>query len=415
MNLKILDKLLKRIKIIKLAKVLRLNPHFFFDLVIFHFSKLFRANVDDNLIVLGAANGKAFIGNPKYLYIFLEKNTNYKLLWFSKSREQIKKLEEKGINCIYTYSLGAIRTLRKARAVFVSHGWGDILPINFPPRTVVVQTWHGGFIKVKGKNPYVTKYINSKWTTLTRLKIRYYQFFDYVISASSDKDQLNIASNVFKFPIERIITTGYPRNDILFSDDFNVIKRIKNNYNIPDNIKRIILYAPTYREVISKNKPFEKGDIIELNKLCKETDTIFLIKAHINEELINFTDFEYILLASKHADIQELLLISDILVTDYSSVTCDFLLLNRPILLYTYDYDEYVSHRGIYYKNLEEIAPGPLIFSPSELIDAIKNIEDIYNKYKSKATQIRDYFNRYKDGNSSIRLLTFLNLKNSID
>ena len=78
MKLKILDIVLKRIKIIKLAKVLRLNPHFFFDLVIFHFSKLFRANVNDNLIVLGAANGKAFIGNPKYLYIFLKKNTNYR-------------------------------------------------------------------------------------------------------------------------------------------------------------------------------------------------------------------------------------------------------------------------------------------------------------------------------------------------
>ncbi|MFX0140772.1 MAG: CDP-glycerol glycerophosphotransferase family protein [Candidatus Hodarchaeota archaeon] len=410
MNWKILDNILKRIKIIKIAKVLRINPHFFFDLVIFHFSKIFKANVNDNLIVLGAANGKAFIGNPKYLYIFLKNNTNYKLLWFSRSKELIRKLKQMGINCIFTYSLDAIRTLRKARAVFVSHGWGDILPIKFPPRTVVVQTWHGGFIKIKGKHPYVTKYINSKWTTLTRLKIRYYQFFDYVISASSDINQLNIASNVFNFPVERIITTGYPRNDILFSTDSNVKKRLKSNYNIPDNIKRIILYAPTYREVISKKKPFERGDIINLNRLCKDTDSIFLIKAHINEDLVSFTDFEYARLVSKNADIQELLLISDILITDYSSVICDFLLLNRPILLYTYDYDEYINHRGIYYKNLEEIAPGPLLFSPKELIDAIKNIEDIYKNYKSKAAQIRDYFNKYKDGNSSKRLLKFLKL-----
>ena len=410
MNLRILDNVLKRIKIIKLAKVLRLNPHFFFDLVIFHFSKLFKANVNDNLIALGAANGKAFIGNPKYLYLFLKKNTNYKLLWFSKSKDQIKKLKQEGINCVYTYSLDAIRTLRKARAVFVSHGWGDILPIKFPPRTVVIQTWHGGFIKIKGKNPYVTTYINSKWTTLTRLKIRYYQFFDYVISASSEKFQLNIASNVFKFPVERIITTGYPRNDILFSNDSNLIKKIKRNYNIPDKIKRIILYAPTYREVISTKKPFEKEDLIELNNLCKDTDTIFLIKAHINEELINFTDFEYIQLASKNTDIQELLLISDILITDYSSVTCDFLLLKRPILLYTYDYDEYISYRGIYYKNLEEIAPGPLLYTANELIDAIKNISDIFEKFKAKAINIRDFFNKFNDGNSSERLLRFLKL-----
>ncbi|MHA1526872.1 MAG: CDP-glycerol glycerophosphotransferase family protein, partial [Promethearchaeota archaeon] len=267
-----------------------------------------------------------------------------------------------------------------------------------------------GFIKIKGKNPYVTSYINSKWTTLTRLKIRYYQFFDYVISNSSEKFQLNIASNVFKFPVERIITTGYPRNDILFSNDSNLIKKIKKNYNIPDKIKRIILYAPTYREVVSTKKPFEKEDLIELNNLCKDTETIFLIKAHINEELINFTDFEYIQLASKNTDIQELLLISDILITDYSSVTCDFLLLKRPILLYTYDYDEYISYRGIYYKNLEEIAPGPLLYTANELIDAIKNISDIFEKYKAKAIEIRDFFNKFNDGNSSERLLRFLKL-----
>ena len=332
MNLKSLNKILFKIKIIKFAKILRINPHFFFDLVIFHFSKLFRANVDDNLIVLGVANGKAFIGNPKYLYCFLKENTNYELLWFSKSKEQIKELKKKGINCVYTYSLESIRILRKARAVFVSHGWGDILPIKFPPRTVVVQTWHGGFIKIKGKHPYVTKYINSKWTALTRLKIRYYQFFDYAISSSSEKIQLDITSNVFKFPIERIITTGYPRNDILFSKNLNLLKKLKKDYNIPDNSKRIILYAPTYREIISEKKPFENEDLINLNNLCKETDTIFLIKAHINEEIINFKNFKNIKLVSKHADIQELLLISDILVTDYSSVLCDYLLLNRPIL-----------------------------------------------------------------------------------
>lgn len=410
MNFKILDKLLNKIKIFKVAKVLRINPHFFFDLVIFNLSKLFRANIDDNLIILGAANGKAFIGNPKYLYFFLREHTNYKLIWFSKSKKLIEELKQKGIKCVYTYSIDSIRLLRKARAVFVSHGWGDILPIRFSPRTVVIQTWHGGFIKVKGKHPYVTKYINSKWTTLTRTNIRYHQFFDYAISSSSKKKQLNIASNVFNFPVERIITTGYPRNDILFSKDSTLIKKIKRNYNIPDNFKRIILYAPTYREKFSTGKPFEKEDFIKLNNICKETDTIFLIKAHINENIVNFLTLDNIKLVSKDIDIQELLLISDILVSDYSSVLCDYLLLDRPILLYPYDYDEYISHRGIYYKHLEEISPGPIIYTPDELIDSLRNINEIYSKYKQKAENIRDFFNKYKDGRSSERLLSFLKL-----
>jgi CDP-glycerol glycerophosphotransferase len=396
----------------RIAKILRLDPHFFFDFIIFHFSKLFRAKVNDNLIILGAANGKAFIGNPKYLYYYLKNNTDYELIWLTKSKELKEELNKKDIKCVNNYSLDAIRHLRKARAVFVSHGWGDILPIRFPPRTMVVQTWHGGFIKIKGKHRYVKKYIESKWTRLTRTNIRYSQFFNYVISASSEEELINIASEVFNFPKERIIITGYPRNDILFSNDQLLLKQLKKKYNIPSDINRIILYAPTYREIISNKEPFKSEDLVELNIICIETKSIFLIKAHINEKIINFRDFKNIRLIRKDADIQELLLISDILISDYSSVICDYVLLDRPVLLYTYDYDEYISHRGIYYKKLEDIAPGPLLYTAEELFNAINNIDDIYKQYKSKAKKVKNYFNKYQDGNSSERLLRFLKLIN---
>jgi len=410
MKLKFLNHILYKIKIIKIAKILRINPHFFFDFLIFHFSKLFRANVDDNLIILGAANGKAFIGNPKYLYYYLRENTNYKLYFVVKSKELQKELEYKGIKTIYAYSIEAIKLLRKARAVFVSHGWADILPIKFSPRTVVIQTWHGADIKIIGKNPYVTKYINSYWTSITRTKIRYYDFFDYVINPSGEKKPLEISAKAFNFPIQRILSIGYPRNDILFVKDTKFIENLKKNYEIPNYIKRIILYAPTYRENFTSKEPFTNEDLIKLNNLCKESNTIFLMKAHINEKVIDLKNFENISTVRKDADIQELLLISDILITDYSSVYCDFLLLNRPVLLYTYDYDEYVSNRGIFYDHLDEIAPGPLIYSGNDLINAIKDIEKIRADYKSKAILVRDYFNKYKDGKSSERLLKFLKL-----
>ena len=339
----------------------------------------------------------------------MKQNTNYKLIWFSKSKSLIRELKLNGINCVYNFSIEAVRLLRKARAVFVSHGWGDILPVRFPPRTIVIQTWHGGFIKIKGKHRYVNKYINSKWTTLTRTKIRYHQFFDYVISASSERKLLNITSDVFKFPKERIITTGYPRNDILFSKDPHLLNELKKKYNI-SNSMRTILYAPTYRELKSKKEPFDDEVLIKLNKFCQEFSYTFIIKAHINEKIVSFKDLGNIKIIKKDVDIQELLLISDILVTDYSSVICDYLLLERPILLYTYDYDEYVNHRGIYYSHLEDIAPGPLIFSFNELIDVIRNIEEIYKKFKSKALEMRDFFNKYHDNKSTERILKFLKL-----
>jgi CDP-glycerol glycerophosphotransferase len=190
------------------------------------------------------------------------------------------------------------------------------------------------------------------------------------------------------------------------------LKQLKKKYNIPSDINRIILYAPTYREIISNKEPFKSEDLVELNIICIETKSIFLIKAHINEKIINFRDFKNIRLIRKDADIQELLLISDILISDYSSVICDYVLLDRPVLLYTYDYDEYISHRGIYYKKLEDIAPGPLLYTAEELFNAINNIDDIYKQYKSKAKKVKNYFNKYQDGNSSERLLRFLKLIN---
>jgi len=412
MKWKFLNLFLYKIKVIKIAKILRINPQFFFDLVIFHFSKLFRANVDDNLIIFGAANGKAFMGNPKYLYNFLRENTDYKLVWLSKSKELIRELRSQGVLCISNFSLEAIKLLRRARAVFVSHGWNDVLPVRLPPRTVAVQTWHGGFIKIKGKNPYFNRYINSKWTAVTRTKIRYYQFFNYVISASSDKKLLDITSSVFKFPLEKIITTGYPRNDILFSNDPQLVKELKIKYQIPNHIERVILYAPTYRERKFEKEPFNNEEIVKLSDYCEETDTIFLIKVHINEKIINYKYHNNIKVIRKDTDIQELLLISDMLITDYSSVICDYLLLERPILLYTYDYDNYINHRGIYYNHLEDIAPGPLIYSASELFNAIKNTKEIEKQYRTKVTELRKFFNTYSDGKSSERLLRFLKLIN---
>ena len=410
MLMDILSKFTSKIKPMRLANLLRINQQFFFDVLIYHFSRLFKGNVDDKLIVLGGANGKAFVGNTKYLYKYLKRHTDHKLFWFSKSHELSRELDKKGVNNIYAYSLEAIKILRRARAIFVTHGYFDILPVKLSPRTVAIQTWHGADIKIIGQHPYMTKYIKSRKSRLIFVKIREADLFDYIITPSGAHKPRKIVEDVFKFPPRRILSIGYPRNDILFIKDPNFLNYLREYYNIPDGIKRIIMYAPTYRESFTTRDPFNKEDLVKINKLCQETDSLFLLKAHINEEVITLKNLKNISTVRKDADIQELLLITDILISDYSSVYCDFLLLNRPILLYTYDYEEYEGGRGLFYENLEEIAPGPLLYTADELLDAIKNIEKIKKDYESKAKKLNDYFNKYKDGKSSERLLRFLKL-----
>ena len=174
--------ILKKIKPMKLARFLRVNPQFFFDVACYHISKFFKAKVDDKLIVLGGAHGTAFMGNTKYLYKFLKKNTDYKLVWVYKSQELRKELEKQGIKSVYRYSLEAIKTLRRARAVFVTHGYSDILPVKLSPRTVVIETWHGADIKIIDNHPYWKRYIDSVKSRLALTRLRDQDFFYYIIT-----------------------------------------------------------------------------------------------------------------------------------------------------------------------------------------------------------------------------------------
>jgi len=406
----------KRLKFVKrLGLSDQFLTHYFkflFHLTLYNFSKLFRGKVDDNLIVLGGNYGKSFGGNTKYLYFYLKENTNYKLFWVTNSKPLLKKLQEQGINAIPRYSLKTIRILRRARAVFVTHGHVDVLAIKYSPRTVFVQTWHGGDIKKSdiSTTPYVNNILYSNLAKFLRLNLRYHQFFDYMLCHSKEEKHIRILAEANKFPIKRILPFGYPRNDIFFSKDKMLKENLRKKYHIENKFEKIILYAPTFRNNFVAKFPLSDEELLKLNNLMKETKTLFLLKAHMREKSVKFKEYENIRIVDPDSDIQELLYITEVLISDYSSVFLDFLLLNKPIILFPYDYDNYIKERGLNYNHLEEIAPGALIYSGDKLIDAIKKVSEIERVYANKRLQMRDYFNAYNDGNSSKRLLKFLKL-----
>ena len=134
------------------------------------------------------------------------------------------------------------------------------------------------------------------------------------------------------------------------------------------------------------------------------------MKAHMFEQIIEFKNYSNIKKASKNTDIQELLCITDILITDYSSVYCDFLLLDKPILLFTYDFEEFMKKgRGFYY-DFKQIAPGPLLFTGKELIKAIKNVNNIEKDFEERRLKTKRLYHKNIDGNSTERLLKFLKI-----
>jgi len=401
--------LIQKFSNVKRSRIYNFIKSIIFPFIIKNTSKLFNNTIDKKLIVMGAYGGGAFADNTKYIFEFLNERSNYKLVWIAKLNQVRENLREKGYNVVSMYSLEAIKILRKAKYIFITHNYEDILPIEFSPETTIILTWHG--LPLKNIEVSMQKnFMYNGWGDFFRLKFKNNDYIDFLLSQSDNEKELHILSSQLKIAHNKVLPLGYPRNDILFNKDDKLIKSLKMNYGIPDYIQRVFLYAPTYRSNRTFTTPFSKSDIISLNKTLKELNSILILKPHMVMERILFENYENIKILNKRIDFQELLIISDALISDYSGAWIDYLLTLKPILLFPYDLDKYSKEKGLNY-NLEEIAPGPILYTTNELIDAIKNIDIIDKDYKQKREKIRDRFNKYKDGESNKRILNFLKIK----
>ena len=184
---------------------------------------------------------------------------------------------------------------------------------------------------------------------------------------------------------------------------------IKRKLKLPTD-KKVILYAPTWRD----DEYYDKGkykfslhmDIKEYQKELGE-DYILLLRTHyfISDQL-NLDEFDgFAFNVSKYDDIAELYLISDICITDYSSVFFDFANLKRPILFYTYEFEKYRDILRGFYLDIENEVPGPLLSTDEEVIDALKNISFVEEEYREKYDKFYKRFCSLDDGRASERIV----------
>ena len=373
-------------------------------------SKMFSDDVDENLIIMGAYAGNKFMDNTRTLFEFLSNCSKYKVVWMAKSKKIVRNINSKGYNAVSALNFNAIRLLRKAKFIFITHGIYDLLPIEISPKTTVILTWHGTPIKKIALDQKDKYYLYTKWGSIFKLKLRYDDYLNYVLTPTAGNLEHKNLSSAFKVPLNKIINLGYPRHDIIFNTDKAFIKSLKKKNNIPDTFDRVILYCPTFRDSRTSLFRLTDQDLNSLNIMLKKTNSIFLTKGHLFGSVSDYAGYPNIRTISKDVDIQELYTFTDVLITDYSSTMLDFSLLDRPILLFPYDLEEYMRKRGMYY-DLQDIAPGPLLFTFDDLLETLRDIDKIEKTYAEKRRKIRDRFNKYVDGNSTTRILDFLNIK----
>ena len=318
-------------------------------------------------------------------------------------------IKEKDVSCIWAYNKTSfvhpmntkvVKRLSPEYYYYLATSKYWINNQNFPSyvtkrkNTKYIQTWHGTPLKrmlndirqIKGRDKgyynRVTKSI-KQWS--------------YLLSQNSYSSEKFRTAFKYNGPI---LEECYPRNDILIrpKEKNLIIDKIRNYYSISDHDKKIILYAPTFRDNNKIKNKFQANIPIDFKDFYKEFEKeyILLIRLHsiVSSNLkipIEYKDT--IINVSDYPDIQELYLMTDILITDYSSSFFDFAILEKPMLFYAYDFEEYINNtRGIYLDYNKEV-PGKIVKNQEELFDGIKDIKLLEQEYKPKLLKFKETYN----------------------
>lgn len=359
-------------------------------------------SVDSNTIVFESFGGKNYSDSPKYIYEYMQKNypkLNYIWVFNNPDKNVIignAEKVKKGSKEYYDAYSKAKFWVSNARLP---------LYLNKKENQIYIQTWHGTPLKRLAND---MKVVRMPGTTTANYKKNFYaetSRWDYLVSPN--RYSSDIFKTAFWMDEERTWEIGYPRNDVLVnrSDDQEYINQIKKDLNLPEG-KKVIMYAPTWRDDEFVKKGQYLFDLkINLENLQKELGENYVILLRMHYLIANALDLngyeDFAIDVSNYSDISELYLISDALITDYSSVMFDFGILKRPQYFFAYDIEKYDKGlRGFYMDYMNDL-PGEIITDEFKLAEELKNIDEHKEKYKDKIEKFYNKFCSLEKGQSS--------------
>lgn len=367
---------------------------------------------DSKTVCFKAFNGKSYACSPKAIYEYMltqEKYKDFKFIWVFKEPEKHSYLEE---NPNTTIVKDATRDYMKAMAKskYWIHNYRVADHIYPKADQIYVQCWHGTPLKRLGYD-----IVNSDNALNSTDEIRFkYKVdaakFSYILSPSKFASEKFISAwNLKAIGKENcVIEQGYPRNDELFNAKEDDKLRIKKALGIENVDKKIIFYAPTWRDNQHDSKiGYVYKTEVDFDKLRDALGDEYIILFRAHYLVANSFDFEkysgFVYDVSKYDDINDLYIVSDLLVTDYSSVFFDYANLRCPMIFYMYDFEEYKNEMRDFYFDISEL-PGPIVKDEDSLIDAINSLEDYQKEYGRKYIAFHDKFNYLDDGHASQRV-----------
>lgn len=282
----------------------------------------------------------------------------------------------------------------------------DDMPKDYVKREgqIYVQTWHGTPLKRIGFDIEQVRFAsgNAYLDHLAKDVAKW----DLLLSPNSFST--DILAHAFRYEGE-VLESGYPRNDLLFAPDAEErVPQIRALLGIPAD-KRVILYAPTWRDDQFYGGGRYRFNVrLDVERAREELgeDHVLLIRGHhlMADDVREPGLDEFAVNVTGYPEITDLYLISDVLVTDYSSAMFDFACTRRPIVYFTYDLAEYRDELRGFYFDLEAEAPGPLLSTSDEVIAAIRDIDAVSVQYKTAYDAFLERFCTRDDGQAAARV-----------
>lgn len=351
-----------------------------------NYPKYREEKINPKMIMFESMWGTKYSCNPKHFYEYMDKHhPEYTCVWSLTD----KRIPVPG---------NAIRVKRGSQEYYryLATAKYFVNNVNFEDNYVKrdgqieIQTMHGTPLKTLGLDvpgDFPTEQAQEKY-------INKNMRWNYLIVQGEFMEEK--AYPCFRFEKD-MLRTGYPRTDILFNNSDEDIKNIKLKLGLPLD-KKIILYTPTWRV----KKKFDMQLDLEKMREKLSDDYIILVRLHhfCAGGYIIPADNKFIFNLNSYNSVEDLYIISDILITDYSSVMFDYALLDKPMLFFTYDLEEYSKNlRGLYI-DFEAEAPGPLLFNTEEIIDSIINIDKVKESCKERVDHFKSRYLTFECGNS---------------
>ncbi|UPM54763.1 bifunctional glycosyltransferase/CDP-glycerol:glycerophosphate glycerophosphotransferase [Gottfriedia acidiceleris] len=288
----------------------------------------------------------------------------------------------------------------RAKYVILNDYHRPLYNVNLRKDTKIIQVWHAcGAFKKFGLSAVGYKDSNSK-----DFEIKAHTSYSNVIVSCDEI--IPFYAEAFNVPESKVLALGLPRTDFFYNDE--MLESVKNNYFNKYPMlkgKKIITYAPTFRGSPKERKNFNlQLNLIQMaNNLQDEYVLVLKLHPAVKKAIVIPQEAKDFVIDLGNHDMNEVLYLTDILISDYSSLVFEYAILERPMIFYAYDLEEYLDERSFFY-DYDEFVPGPIVRTTDEIINIIK--EGNYDL--QKVAEFNHRFNKYQDGQSAKRLIQTL-------